>query len=166
MQTQRGFTLIELIVVIVILGVLSVVAVPKFLSFGEDARIASVERMVAVLQSTSNLTHMQCQVSDTCDVSNWGDRQTINGADFCLLEGWFDAGLGGPLGSMPIGSCGIDTLLEFDGFTAQIGTGSDQGFEHWFQLDSAPDPDNCKAIYRQPDARGDLPEYKKVISGC
>ncbi len=53
MKKQAGFTLIELIVVIVILGVLSAIALPKFLSIANDAR-ASVMRGVQGSMSGAN----------------------------------------------------------------------------------------------------------------
>lgn len=37
---SQGFTLIELIVCIIILGVVSVIALPKFLGLQKDARVA------------------------------------------------------------------------------------------------------------------------------
>lgn len=54
-SVQKGFTLIELVVVIVILGILAVTAAPKFLNFSSDAHKAVLKGAVGAMHSAATI---------------------------------------------------------------------------------------------------------------
>jgi len=110
MKNQKGFTLIELVVVIVILGILAAVAVPKFIDIQSDARISSVEGMAGGIRSAVSLARAQYLVTgdNTLDeISMSGDTVDVN------------VGTGIPIGS----AAGIGAAMQsLDGYTPDYTT--------------------------------------------
>lgn len=97
LNNNRGFTLIELIIVIIILGILAVTAAPKFLDVSSDASKATINGMQGAMQSAIQLTRAKSKI-----VGNSNQQHTADNNVQVSLDGTtIDISYGFPIASAP-----------------------------------------------------------------
>ncbi|EAS63652.1 type II secretion system GspH family protein [Photobacterium angustum] len=78
MIKQKGFTLIELVVVIVILGILAVTAAPKFLNLQNDARNASLQGLKGAIQGAASIVYGKAAIDGVEGAASGKQVEGIN----------------------------------------------------------------------------------------
>ncbi|MDX2347047.1 MAG: type II secretion system protein [Legionella sp.] len=62
-HTQKGFTMIELVMVIVILGILAAVAIPRFIDLQSNAQQAAIDGLAGGLGTASSVNYAGCSAT-------------------------------------------------------------------------------------------------------
>jgi MSHA pilin protein MshA len=140
---QKGFTLIELVVVITILGILAAFAIPRFASLDSAARVSAISGLAGSMRSASALAHAMYLASGSSSTAT----VTMEGVPVTLTNGYpSTAGI-------------VSALQDTSGFT-QSGTTT-----VIFQEAGAATPASCQVVYT-PAAAGLAPTIALTASAC
>lgn len=163
----KGFTLIELVVVIVILGILAVTAAPKFINLQPEAETATLQGIKASLEGASALVYGKAlikgnhkspiKLSPPVNSVNIGDGEGNNNDGELLIHYGYPIGLWSE----------FERLVDISDSYAKLSVGRSQStFIIYFSNKTAPASlnDDCMVHYTMPIGLGEKP--KIVVNPC
>ena len=140
-KASKGFTLIELVVVITILGILAAFAIPRFANLEIEARRAAVQGLGGSVRSAATLAHslsLAQGIAQDADV-------TMEGQTITMTERY------------PEDASIDNTLVDFTGFTFAAGV---------FTKDGATTTATCRVTYAEPTGANLPPTITVLDAGC
>lgn len=159
-NSSRGFTLIELIIVIVILGILSAFAIPRFADLSSNARIGVIESISGSMKSVTAIVHMKGVIDNTPDTGP--DAQRAIQTDFGIVDAWYK--YPETIGEQGVG-LGIVELISLDADDVQV-FAEDRSDGNCFSIRVGYDETACYVQYKEACSATVPPEIETVTTNC
>lgn len=159
---QKGFTLIELVVVIVILGILAATAAPKFIDLTGDAKESVMKGVEGSIESAISMVHAKAIIDGKTTGDDGKNTIEIDGKHYALVYGYPAAKSLGD-GTSAGNALGILGLVDLDAadFTTTTNTATTQVIQHKDATGTA-----CQLSYADSGGANTRPLIEATLDNC